>query len=396
MSCTKPIQLQLIIVYLVTFSLANSVSNALVSISTGAAALYIIFDCFRKKSLGGFDAPVYIWKCILCFLGSILVASIASGDIPSIKLAWNYIYWSTPFLLLSYLCVDSRVKNIVMYAMITSVLFTSGYSIYQFYIKPVGSRIGGFYYNPNFFAVLLILVLPFLILLFYANLNKKNYQVTSIITLSAIISGIFALYLTGSRGAMLGFILGSVFLSVLYGVKKRQFKTLFITLIVIIGVGFIVSFGNNVGGLSRSYDMERVYLLESSYNMWNDNKVIGVGLNNWKDEYQKKYILPEAKDRKLVIPHNVVAWFFSATGIIGGVGFLCFALGTLLFLMRMMNNQPNNFFFMAMVWAFVAFSIHGLVDVGITMKSSNRLFFALLGITVASLKWTWCRDVDLK
>lgn len=97
MSCTKPIQLQLIIVYLVTFSLANSVSNALVSISTGAAALYIIFDCFRKKSLGGFDAPVYIWKCILCFLGSILVASIASGDIPSIKLAWNYIYWSHRF-----------------------------------------------------------------------------------------------------------------------------------------------------------------------------------------------------------------------------------------------------------------------------------------------------------
>ena len=39
MSCTKPIQLQLIIVYLVTFSLANSVSNALVLISTGAAAL---------------------------------------------------------------------------------------------------------------------------------------------------------------------------------------------------------------------------------------------------------------------------------------------------------------------------------------------------------------------
>ena len=219
---------------------------------------------------------------------------------------------------------------------------------------------------------------------------------TSIITLSAIISGIFALYLTGSRGAMLGFILGSVFLSVLYGVKKRQFKTLFITLIVIIGVGLSVSFGNIVGGLSRSYDMERVYLLESSYNMWNDNKVIGVGLNNWKDEYQKKYILPEAKDRKLVIPHNVVAWFFSATGIIGGVGFLCFALGTLLFLMRMMNNQPNNFFLMAMLWAFVAFSIHGLVDVGITMKSSNRLFFALLGITVASLKWTWCRGVDLK
>lgn len=47
---------------------------------------------------------------------------------------------------------------------------------------------------------------------------------TSIITLSAIISGIFALYLTGSRGAMLGFILGSVFLSVLYGVKKDSLK----------------------------------------------------------------------------------------------------------------------------------------------------------------------------
>ena len=52
MSCTKPIQLQLIIVYLVTFSLANSVSNALVSISTGAAALYIICDYVKKVHEG--------------------------------------------------------------------------------------------------------------------------------------------------------------------------------------------------------------------------------------------------------------------------------------------------------------------------------------------------------
>lgn len=382
-----------LIVFFAVFSLTNAISNALVSISTGAATIYIMYDCIHKKSLNGFVIPSLVGKSILFFLLSVLISSIAVWDIPSISLACKYIYWATPFVLLTYICAEREMKRTVLYAIIASILFASSYSIYQFTLSPVGIRIGGFYDNPNFFAVLLILTLPFLILFFIKCVKNNIRNVVTVITLLSIIFGIFALYLTGSRGAMLGFVLGGVALLLFYGIIKKQFAILILTLVIVIGSGLFVVSGKMIGGMTRSYDMERVYLLESSYNMWQNNKVIGVGLNNWKDEYQKKYILPQAKEHYLIIPHNTIAWFFSATGIVGGMGFLIFTFGILFFLLQMIKRYPDNFFLVAMLWSFVAFSIHGLVDVGITMKSSNRLFFALLGVTVASLNWSVQRNL---
>lgn len=380
--------LQLIVLFIV-FSLANSVYNAAVSISMAIASIYILFDCFRTKSLKGFYLPRAIYISIICFLGSVLLSSLFIRDSESVNFAIKYIYWSVPFFILFYLCSDEKVQKSILYAMVGSIFFTSGYSIYQFHLKPVGSRIGGFYANPNFFAVLLILVLPFLIMFLIDYIKKNNVTYFSGIYFGTIILGMFALYLTGSRGAMLGFTLGGIFLLVLCGLLRKQFKMLIAAILVTMMIVVIIISGKVTGGVTRSYDMERIYLLESSYHMWTEHKILGVGLNNWASEYQTKYILPQAKERNLIIPHNTVAWFFSATGILGGVGFLFFSFGILFFLVRMIIKNPENFWVLAMLWSFVGFSIHGLLDVGITMKSANRLFFALLGITVASLNWSF-------
>lgn len=377
------------IVFFIMFSLANSVYNATVSISMAIASIYILFDCFRTKSFKGFYLPRIIYISIMCFLGSVLLSSLFIRDSESVNLAIKYIYWSLPFFIMFYLCSDGKVQKSILYAMAGSIFFTSGYSIYQIHLKPIGSRIGGFYENPNFFAVLLILVLPFLIMFLIDYIKKYNVTYSSGVYFLAIILGITALYLTGSRGAMLGFILGGIFLLVLYGLLRKQFKMFIAVILVMMSIIIIVISGKVTGGVTRSYDMERMYLLESSYHMWKDHKVLGVGLNNWASEYQTKYILPHAKDRKLIIPHNTVAWFFSATGIVGGLGFLVFSFGILFFLVKMVVKNPENFWVVAMLWSFVGFFIHGLLDVGITMKSSNRLFFALLGITVASLNWSF-------
>lgn len=92
--------------------------------------------------------------------------------------------------------------------------------------------------------------------------------------------------------------------------------------------------GAQIDKLSRSYDYERILLWTSSYHMWEDHKIVGVGLANWKDAYQQKYILPEAKEPDLTMPHNVFMIFLSQTGIIGTLGYLIFVIGTMVFLIK--------------------------------------------------------------
>ena len=92
--------------------------------------------------------------------------------------------------------------------------------------------------------------------------------------------------------------------------------------------------------------------------MWKDHKLLGVGLANWRKEYTTHYVDKEEvrkaahqyyiylKQKKcgkysakedaawqkaalraelgFRLPHNVTVWFFSTTGILGGVGYLFF------------------------------------------------------------------------
>ena len=84
-------------------------------------------------------------------------------------------------------------------------------------------------------------------------------------------------------------------------------------------------------------------------------------------------------------PHNTIAYFFSTSGVIGGVGFLVFTFGMIVFLFNLLRKYPNNIYVQAMLWSFIAFSVHGLVDLGFLMKQGERLLFTFLGITCASV-----------
>lgn len=189
------------------------------------------------------------------------------------------------------------------------------------------------------------------------------------------------LLLTGSRGAVLGIVIGA-YLSIFSKIAWKKVAVISALLVCIFAY-----FGyNGIQKFSRSYDYERVVLLESSYNMWKDHKLFGVGLDNWKEYYQKRYILPEAINKKLDMPHNVFAYYFSTTGLVGGIGFCILMLSILVYLVKSsINMSLGNIFCYAMLWATIAITIHGLVDTGITMKSAARLFYACLGLTVSKI-----------
>ena len=83
------------------------------------------------------------------------------------------------------------------------------------------------------------------------------------------------------------------------------------------------------------------------------------------------------------MPHNVIAWFFSTTGSIGGFGYLFFVCGYIWIFCKEMKRSDVAWFDAVGFWAFLAITIHGMVDAGIIYKGIARLLYLVMGLSVS-------------
>ncbi len=324
------------------------------------------------------------------FFVSILISSILIMDLDSIKKAFKFLYYSLPFwlmLILTYKNFD-KSESIIEKALMSSMFIFGVLVIYYLIDLPQGKRLSVLNFGPNALATLLEINLPFIILFTYNILKKTKNLKYKILSFATCLWCFIMLIFTGSRGGIIGFFLDFIFL-VFSNFKLKIYYKLNMKLVLLSLITIIAFSGLAMDKIdfnfTRPYDMERVRLIQSSYNMWLDNKLVGVGLNNWQENYIQKYILPEAREPELDFPHNTIAYFFSTSGVIGGVGFLVFTFGMIVFLFNLLRKYPNNIYVQAMLWSFIAFSVHGLVDLGFLMKQGERLLFTFLGITCASV-----------
>ena len=124
-----------VVTFLLFFSITcDEFSTALVSITTGMAWLFIIYDCVKAKSLQGFYLAKQKWMGLAVFLGAVLLASILSGDQKSIELAVKYIWWVHPFILMIYLSKKADIKYAAVLGALVSVAVSSTDMVYLYYL----------------------------------------------------------------------------------------------------------------------------------------------------------------------------------------------------------------------------------------------------------------------
>lgn len=369
--------------------LTSTLSNAGVSISVSLLCIVIIYLYIKnfKKIIWPDKTFLAIY---IVFFGSLLLSAVISGDLNSISETIKYIYWTLPFWVV-YLSEKQlfSIKSLG-YGIGISLLVVGAYSMYQFTTLPLGTRITGPFTSPNGFASVLEASLPMLVA-FYWIYNKANmkpyHQIVKYTILCIICINMFILLATQSRGGIAGAFIGGIVVFLMryrnkIGIQYNNRKNIACALIFAIAVSGVAFLG--LSTFQRSYDNERMLLIQSSYAMWKDNPVYGVGFSNWKEQYQSHYISPMAKEPDLLMPHNNVAFFFSTTGIIGGIGYIVFTIGLLLLLIKKIVKYPQNVYYQAALWSFIAISVHGFVDSGITNKFNMQILFLCLGIAFAS------------
>lgn len=398
------------IIYL--FFLCSTISNAGYSISY--ALLIICMVICLAKTHKNFQFPDKQFISIyLVFMCSLVIAAMLSGDGKSLQSTIKYIYWTLPFFVLYTINQRSFYHQSVQWGTSLASIILSGYVLFIFFFLPHGERISGFFRNPNDYAMVVEMFLPFI----FASICK-NYQFqrkkifsfsnwSNIFNIIAFVISVFGIFLSKSRGGIAGFLFGAAVLIILNILLNKKYvvskiKILFACCILcFVATGLIVVMTQHY---QRGYDYERVLLVQSSYKMWNDHKLYGVGYSRWQKEYKEKYISPEAKEPDLPMPHNTFAEYFSTTGVIGGLGYSIFVFGSIIILIKKMKEDITNPYIQALLWVSISILAHGLVDAGLRNKFVARLYFGFWGITLASVyNWTYwksqffqCKEMIIK
>lgn len=367
-----------VILFLYIFFCLSRCSNAGYSIFLvvgGLAVMYLI----KQKIAINFNPIKTFTIYYVIFFVALFFAAVLYGDMSVIRSTWKYFLWSLPLWIVFLLQSKGLYHSVFDSALALSMIVIFLSIVPQINIQ---SRVSGYFGKPTLLGTELAILVPVMIVILVYKFKQKNLMSCVMWSFPAIL-GIYTLLMTKTRGAIIGILIGGLFLAAfLYSIRKYNIrKTVLIILTSIVIVGSIG--GITAQSFHRSYDYERVLLLKSSYAMWEDHKLYGVGFGNWAREYPK-YISPKAKEPNLTIPHNVIASFFDETGIIGGVGFLLFVFGTLVILGRKIQQHPHNIYYQAAFWAFISLMCHGMVDTGITNRNAVQSIFAILGMAFAS------------
>ena len=413
-----------IIVFFMVFGFSTMITGTSHGIPMGMGILYIIYDCIQKRSLSGFAMPGKLWLGFVVFLSSVVLSSVLLGDKPSIRTAFQYVYWILPLLITFYLGRQADVKYAAVGGAILSLFVFSLDMVYLNYLLLQGQkvalvtagRLAAFHRHPNVQAVLLSGVLP---LVFCAFCDKKLrfHKWFVALQVTAIVLGLWSLWKTDCRGGMIAFCTGGLF--VLLAVHFRD--KIWHVIVAFVLAGSVMISGYALFGITpgnHGYDdTTRLRMISFSYDMWKDHKWLGVGLENWRKEYMGHYFKEDVvrkaamkyymkqlartnetfsakkaaevqkaalkEESRHNMPHNSIVWFFTTTGSVGGIGYLFFVLFYFYMLLQKLREQPGNWMLAAGLWIFLAMSLHGFVDIGMVEKGIARLLYLMLGLALS-------------
>ncbi len=201
------------------------------------------------------------------------------------------------FVIASRLHDRAMLKSFVV-GLLLGLGFQSAVGFWQWQVGPVSLpffnidssyRVSGLIGVPNAFGAYLITLIPLAIrVIFFTNIKPKWLWV--IITIFSLGS----LYATYTRGAWLAFV-GAMFLFTLKDLNSTKIKTQQKLTFVAIAIIFMAFMGAKYGGnisarmqgstesLAGDASQSRLSLAKDALRIINDNKVFGVGLNNYRN-----------------------------------------------------------------------------------------------------------------
>lgn len=340
------LQVFLLITYIRLSDVAIEYYNA-PSIARGMVALLVVavglrWAIYRKLPVGWLKATVLILAYGVVIFGSLFYAAnweqaqLAASD-----------YWKDGLIaiLLVILIQNKGAFRRAIWTLIFAGIFMGSLSVHQYITgnfssiyggfaeSPLlnivsgteGHRVGGPLGDPNFYAQILIVILPLAI---SRTFYETKMPLRILAGFASLVIGMSIVF-TFSRGGLIALIICLVALIVY---QPPRFRAIFI----IIGVLWVVllllppTYKSRMGTLTNLNESPaaensfrgRVSEMLSAWYMFRDNPILGVGANNYPiyyQDYSRQIGLdPRAENRE---PHNLYLEVAAETGLVGLIVF---------------------------------------------------------------------------
>lgn len=193
---------------------------------------------------------------------------------------------------------------------------------------------------------------------------------------------LLGVFVSGTRGAWLTV---SIVCVVLLGAYARNMKKeiLSIGLVLLVVLGGVASQSeyflqrvSSVGNLKEQSQSERLLMWQSAANMFLDHPLLGVGLGNYAEQYQTKYISPMAKETNVTHAHSMYFQFLAETGAVGFCGY-AILYGYIVFWAWRRRRNPYG---RMLLFSTAALLIFSTTDYTIGSHQAMRFYWVMLGI----------------
>ena len=243
-------------------------------------------------------------------------------------------------------------------------------------------RGAGFNRNVLTLGGILCMVLPLvMVILMDPRFEKKLKKVSAFAAVSVIVG----LLCNKSRGAWLTELIVVPVATFRY--LKQNKKYLAVVLAVFIGIaGFMASspryvqrVKSIVNTTTDRSNADRIWAWRSSWNMFRDHPITGVGIDRFKENYLAKY---RHKNEKQGLPHahNNFIHLGVESGAIGLAGFLYFVGYYLYRSLRNYRNHKNPYDILVFTTFFGYVCLFGLIDYSLGISTGTRIMWFLLAV----------------
>ncbi|MDY4920127.1 MAG: O-antigen ligase family protein [Phascolarctobacterium sp.] len=361
------------------FALLSFVSIALGNVTLGLATLFFLIYIFKNKPSLPQDLKGY-FVVIGIFLLSLLASALASGDIKTGLKVWAdmRIWRMMPLLIIVFSIKEAyQAKRLLSISMV-GIAIGIACLIYQGLSGD--HRAAGFFGHPMTFAGYLCIYVPiFMICFLDGKILGKHTWVTGILFFAGCAAAVF----NGTRGAWLAlaFVMGLI---LFYYMSQKKLAAI---LCFILLFGSVMGLTNNRRFMRRvntitstryQSNTERLLIWQSAYKMFQDHPVLGVGLGQYKDNYQQKYISPKAKEPNLGHAHNNFLQMLAENGLVGFFGFVSMIVYFIMKpLLRFWKTRSPYALMISM--STLALILQGLTEYNFGNSAVMKTFWLVLG-----------------
>ena len=365
---------------LIVFTFASFVSIAAGNIFLGILTLCFFIQLYKKQKSFNQDYKGY-FIAISLFIISMLLSALFSGDIAYGLKRWAdmWIWRFMPLVVVIFLLNNYFDAKKVMLAGFAGITFTSVYAVYQGLSGL--SRANGFYGHPMTLGGWLCIFLPLLLIEFFERkLLGKYYWLAGLAFCICCAGMVF----NATRGAWLAVTIVCAALLIYYMFKSK--RNLVVSIIFIALISVILA--NNPKFMHRldtiddfdkyQSNTERILMWQSAWNMFKDHPVLGVGLGKYTENYQQKYILPQAKEPDLEHAHNNFMQMLAENGIVGFTGFVTM-FGYIIFKNLIVWFRTRNVYALMIVSATVCLLLQGFTEYNVGNSAVIKIYWLILG-----------------